>query len=131
MTWVTSERAETTASTDGKYQVRPFEGQHALYQTGLGRPLMVGALDDCRHLAEVLESDTPLDQLPPLRNRKPPDLAADQLARLARLVGRCGARLALLRGASAPRELLALELGRLRKLSCSLMHAAYEHPDPQ
>lgn len=131
MTWVTSERAAAAATTDGKYQVRPHEGAHALFQAGLGRPLMVGSPQDCRGLAEALESDAPLEELPPLRGRAVPDPRLDAVHALAVRMARSGARLAVLRGASAPRPLLSFELSILRRLSAALMQAVDAFEDPR
>lgn len=130
--WLTCERTATAHTTDGKYEVRPLEGAHALYQKGLARPLLIGPADDCRALAEMLESDAPLSELPPLRLRSTKRMSKQEqkLLRLSTLVARSGSRLAFLRGAAAPDELVTLELGLLRRLSCKLMRAAYETPEP-
>ena len=131
MTWVTSERGAAAASSDGKYQVRPHGGEYALFQSGLGRPLMVGSPQDCRGLAEALESDAPLEELPPLRGRAAPDPRLDAVHALAARVARSGARMAVLRGAAAPAPLLSFELSILRRLSAALMQAVDTLEDPR
>lgn len=130
MTWITSEREGAAATTDGKYQVRGLEGQAALYQSGLGRPLMVGSADDCRHLAEVLEGDQPLEDVPPLRGRAVVPLAEIKVHLLAGKAARSATRLRLLRAQAAPREMVALELDLLRRVTCELRRAVHELPEP-
>ncbi len=129
MTWVVSEQTKTTASCDGKYQVREHGEQSALYQTGLGRPLMIGALDDCRHLAEVLESDDQLEDVPPLRGRTVVPIPELKARLLGGKAVRSLARLAILREVAAPREMVALELSLLRRITCDLMKSVHELPE--